>query len=114
MKKNLIILASVAAFALSAPVFAADSSYDTKTESTDTAGTTSTSEKHVTSEADSKGNTSKTVKTEKTVDPKGLMNKTSVKTKDTAKSNVDGTTKTTHKKVVNGTTVEDSSSTTKQ
>lgn len=123
MNKTLL-LASAAAVALSAPAFAADKetyksttkvehdskgNYDAKsaTTKTDAAGTTTSKEKTVEVDVDAKGNTDTTVKTEESTDPKGLMNKTKVKTTDTEKAKVDGTVDTTHKKTVNGKTVEE-------
>ena len=131
MKNASILLASVAAIALSAPAFAADKesfesktkiekdsngNYDekSKTEKTDTAGTTTTSQKKVDVDVDSKGNVDKTVKTKESVDPKGLMNKKTIKTQDTVKTKSDGTVETSHKKVMDGKTVESTSETTKQ
>lgn len=130
MNKTSMLLVTVAAFALSAPAFAADTtSYESntkiekdadgdysaksKTENTDSAGTTSTSEKKVDVDVDSKGNVDKTVKSEETTDPKGLMNKKTVKTKDTAKTKADGTVETKHKKTVNGHTTESTTEITK-
>lgn len=125
MKKS-ILLASVAAIALTAPAFAADKetyksetkvekdskgNYDAKSETskTDTAGTTTSVEKKVDVDVDGAGNVEKTVKTEETTDPKGLMNKTKVKTKDTTTTHSDGTVDSSHKKTVNGKTVENES-----
>jgi len=130
MKNLTILLTSVAALAIAAPAFAADKEVvksETKVEKdsegnlkaksetskTDAAGTTTTSEKKVDVSVDSKGNTDKTVKTEEVTDPKGLMNKTVTKTKDTVKTSADGAVETGHKKVVNGTTVESSTEVTK-
>jgi uncharacterized membrane protein len=124
MNKTALLLASAASLALTAPAFAADKetfksetkiekdskgNYEAKTETTktDAAGTTTSMEKKVDIDVDSKGNVDKTVKTEEVVDPKGLMNKTKVKTTDTATTNADGTVDSTHKKVVNGKTVEE-------
>jgi len=130
MKKSYILFATVAAFTLSQPSFAVDKeSYESKTkvekdsdgnysekskvEKTDAAGTTVTSERKVNVDVDSNGNVDKTVKTEETTDPKGLMNKQTVKTKSTSKTKDDGTTENTNKVIVNGKTVEDVSRTTK-
>ncbi len=128
MNKHYILLASAAFFALSAPAFSADKeSYESKTkmerdsdgnfseksktEKTDAAGTTTTNEKKVKVDVDSNGNVDKTVKTEKITDPEGLMNKKTVKTKDTEKTHSDGTVDTTHKVTVDGKTVESTSET---
>jgi hypothetical protein len=124
MKKS-ILLASVAAFALTAPAFAAEKetyksetkiekdakgNYDAKNtvSKTDAAGTTTTSEKKVDVDVDSNGNVEKVVKTKETTDPKGLMNKTSTTTTST-ETHKDGQVETSHKKVVDGKTVEDTS-----
>jgi hypothetical protein len=126
MKKTAMLLASATALVLSAPVFAADKetyksttkvekdsqgNYDakSKTTATNAAGTTTSTEKKVDVDVDSNGNIDKTVKTEESTDPKGLMNKTTVKTKDTETTNKNGTVDATHKKTVNGKTVEDES-----
>jgi hypothetical protein len=130
MKNTTILLATVAILALNAPAFSADKeTYESKTkvekdakgnyeeksqtEKTDAAGTTTSAEKKVDVKVDGSGNVSKTVKTEASTDPKGLMNKETVKTTDTAKTKTDGTVATTHKKVVDGKTVENTSETTK-
>ena len=128
MTKTTLLLASVAALALSAPAFSADSntSYEAKTKvsadsngnysekasakSTDAAGTTTAAEKKVDVDVDSKGNVDKSVTTEASKDPKGLFNESKVKTKDTLKTKK-GKIKRTHKKVVNGTTTEKTEST---
>jgi len=130
MTMKSILLASIACFALSAAAIAADketyesdikidkdsagnySEKDTVTK-TDANGTTNSSKKTLNIAVDAKGNTDKTRTTETVVDPKGLGNKHVVATKDTEKTKSDGTVKTTHKKVVNGKTVEDTSETTK-
>ena len=102
-----VLLASVAAVLLAAPAFAEDVEHKStfKSETTDAAGTTVTTEKKVKSEVDEKGNVKEKVTTEQKTDPKGLMNSTKVETKDTVKSE-DGKTVTTHEKEVNGDTVE--------
>lgn len=129
MKFSSILLTTVAAMALTAPAFAADKeSYESKTkveksangdysektttEKTDMSGTTTSSDKKVSVDVDSNGNTTKSVKTEEVTDPKGLMNKEVTKTKDTEKMK-DGSVETSHKKTVNGKTVEDTSTSTK-
>jgi len=123
MNKTVILLTSAVALAFGAPAFAVEKetykaetkvekdskgNYDSKStvKHTDTAGTTTTSEKKVEVDVDSKGNTDTTVKTEQTNDPKGLMNKTTTKTEDT-ETHKDSAVKTSHKKVVNGKTVEE-------
>ena len=127
MKHTSILLASVAILALNAPAFAAEKeTYKSETKmekdakgnysqkdsatKTDAAGTTTNAEKNVSVDVDSKGNTEKTVKIEESTDPKGLMNKTDVKTKDTVKTKADGSVETTHIKKVDGKTVEDTKS----
>ncbi len=129
MNKNYILLATVAAFTMSAPVFAADKekfesktkieadskgNYDkkTETESTDTAGTSTSTKQKVDVDVDANGNVDKTVKTVETKDPKGLFNKTKVKTTDTEKASADGTVMK-HKKVVNGHTEVNTTESTK-
>ena len=124
MNKTILLLTSAAALALAAPAFSADKetyksetkvekdekgNYEakTKTSATDTAGTTTKMEKEVDVEVNADGTTDTTVKTEEVTDPKGLMNKTKVVTKDSAKTNVDGTVDTSHKKTVDGKTVVD-------
>jgi hypothetical protein len=127
--KTAMLLTTAAALALSAPAFAAEKEkYESKTkiesdakgnydakvksEKTDMDGTTSKFQKKVDVDVDSKGNTDTTVKTEESRDPKGLMNKSTVKTTDSEKMKSDGTVETEHKKTVDGKTVEDSKSTT--
>lgn len=125
MNKTVLLLASAAIVSLGAPSFAAEKesyksetkmekdakgNYEAKTtiQHTDTDGTTTNTEKMVDVDANSDGTTEKTVKTEKVVDPKGLMNKSKVKTEDTTKTNADGILEKSHKKVVDGKTVEES------
>lgn len=126
-----LLLTTVAAFALSAPAFAAeketfesktkvekkaDGDYKetTKSSATNAAGTTTTTEKKVDVDVDSKGNVDTSVKTEVTTDPKGLMNKETTKTKDTENTKADGSVEVKHKKTVNGKTVEETEDTTKR
>lgn len=126
MNKMVVLLASAASVAFVAPVFAADKetfksetkiekdskgNYNSKssTSTTDAAGTTSSMEKKVSVDVDSDGSREKTVKTEETTDPKGLMNKTTTKIKDTEKTDKNGNVETSHKKTVNGKTVEEDS-----
>lgn len=77
----------------------------------DAAGTKTESKVDAQVDVDKSGNVEKTVKTEEVTDPKGLMNKTKVTTKEVTK-NHNGKIETSSKKVVNGETVEDKSSTT--
>jgi len=126
MNKTTILLASVAAFALGAPAFAADESIKTetkiekdskgnydekdKTVTKDASGKT-TDKKTVDVDVDAKGNTDKTVTTKHVVST-GLFNKDDkVTTKDTEKTK-DGQVTTTHEKKVDGTTVESTTDTT--
>jgi hypothetical protein len=129
--KNYLALATVMTLALAAavPAYAADASSDTETKmerkddggykaettskSEDSAGTASKSEKKVELDVDSKGNTEKTVTTEDSTDPKGLFNKKKTTTKDTVKHK-NGKTVVKHKKKIDGDTVEESKSETKQ
>ncbi len=130
MKNTKILLATVIALSLSAPAFAADKeSYEsktkvekdtngnyketTKTEKTDLSGTTNAVEKDVKVKVKSDGETDKTVTTKETIDPKGLMNKETIKTTDMVKAKADGTVDSSHKKVVDGKTVENTSESTK-
>jgi len=125
MNKTYILLASVAAFTLSAPAFAADESMKTetkiekdskgnydekdKTVTKDASGKT-VDEKKVDVDVDAKGNTDKTVKT-KHVHSKGLLHKKDkVTTMDTEKTK-DGQMTTTHEKKVDGKTVESTTET---
>lgn len=121
MNKRFALLASVAALGLAAPAFAADvktetntkvkvdtdGNYEakTKTSATDAAGTDTTAKKTVDVDVNADGSVDKTVTTTETKDPKGLLNKSKVKTKEKVSTSADGTV-THHKKVVNGDTVE--------
>ena len=124
MRKSVYALAALSAVLLASPAFAAttttdqksDTSYQQKddgsytakekTESTDAAGTTveHTATKKV--DVDSNGNKTTSVDIKNSTDPKGLMNKTSTEVKNKAVEK-DGESKYTHKKIVNGKTVED-------
>ncbi len=127
--KTISMLALVATVALSVPAFAATESAESKTtverdskgnykeetksQNTNAAGTTNASENKTTVDVKSDGSVDKTVKTEESRDPKGLMNKTSTKTTDSKETTKNGAQTLTHKKVVNGKTVEDSTVETK-
>jgi hypothetical protein len=117
-----ILLASTAIIALSAPAYAADKeTYQSGTKiekdsdgnysekatvtKTDADGTTTSSEKNLSVEVDTKGNIDKTRTTEKVSDPQGLGNKHIITTTDTEKTK-DGMVTTTHTKTVNGKNVE--------
>lgn len=130
MKTRIALLASVAAFTISGAAMAADrSSYESKsnvesdakgnyneenkTEKTNAAGTTTTTKEKVEVDVHSNGDVDNMVKSEKTTDPRGLMNKRSTKTTDTQDVKHSGATKNTHKKVVDGKTVESTTETTK-
>ena len=88
----------------------ADGHYSRKqtssSESTDAQGTTTQSEINVKVDTDADGNAQRKVTTESSTDPKGLMNKTKSKTIDNVKYR-NGKVEKTHKKVVNGKTVEE-------
>lgn len=125
MKSTYALLASIAAFTVATPVFAADSSAEAsvkvdhdkdggytkkaEAEKTDSMGTTYKDESKAKLSVDSDGATKKTVKTEHVKDPKGLFNKQKTVTKDTIKTDKHGVTKIDHTKEVNGDTVEDTS-----
>jgi hypothetical protein len=117
MKTRTLLLASVAAFTLTGGALAADkSSYESNTsvnrdakgnyneerevEKTNAAGTTSTTRESDEMDVDSNGDTDRTVKSESSTDPRGLMNKSSTKVTDTKNVKNTGATKTTHTKVV--------------
>ena len=89
-----------------------DMKSETKSESTDAAGLTRKSDTEVRKDVNSNGSTDTVVTKEKSTDPKGLFNKTSIKTTDETKTNAKTrTVKRKHKKIVNGSTVENSTST---
>ncbi len=129
MRKLPLLLVTASAMAFSTVAYAADEKYEskvsvdkkdngdykatTKTSHTDTAGTKTTSDSKVKIDVDKDGTIDKTTKTEETTDPKGLMNKTKTKIKDEEKTHTDGTVETSHKKTVDGKTVEDTSTNTK-
>ena len=133
MKTTYILPAAIIGLALANPVFAddvksevqtkttvekdADGNYQRKTtrsaESTDSAGTTTKSETKIEAESDSDGDVSRTVTTETSNDPKGLMNKTKTKTTDSVKYE-DGKVESKHQKKVNGKTVEEHTETSKR
>lgn len=120
--KKLLCTAALLSFAVAAPALAADTEYKsettisrdadgdmkskTETTSTDAAGTDRKDMKKVTVDVEKDGDTKKTVETDSKVDPKGLFNTDEVETKDTLETD-DGVTTTTHKKEINGKTVED-------
>ena len=125
MNKLYILLASAAAFTLSAPAFAADESVKSETKiekdskgnldeknvtvTKDASGKT-TDKKTVVVDVDSKGNTEKTTET-KNVHSTGILSKDDkVTTKDTEKTK-DGQLTTTHEKKVDGKTVESTTDT---
>ena len=123
MTKLLALLAVTAALAAATPALAAETT-SMETEHSikeDTDGNVKESYKKTTKDAagtkdvtkvngkvsvDKNGGVKKTLTTENSTDPKGLMNKKTTKTKETV-SNKNGKTKHTVKKVVNGETVED-------
>ena len=123
MKTHIALLTTVAAFTLSSAAFAADkTSYETKTSverdakgnydeqsktvKVNAAGTATTTKEKVEVDVHSNGDVDNTVKSETTTDPRGLLNKKSTKTTDTQDVKHDGSSKNTHKKIVNGKTVE--------
>lgn len=126
MNTKQTLFAIAAALMLSAPAFAADVSATTKTEykqgdngsyeskktaeSEDRDGTVVKEQNAVSVDKDKDGNYKKTIEHKTTTDPKGLMNKTTTKTKDTITSDEDKN-EVTHKKVVDGDTVEDETTT---
>ncbi len=126
--KNKLILSAFAAVTLviSSPAFSADKetyksstmvekdtdgNYEKKVseKATDAAGTTTAKEVKAKVDVDNNGDKESTVTTKSSTDPKGLMNKTTVKTEDKVKMK-DGKTEAEHKKTVNGKTVEDTES----
>ena len=128
MTKLLSALAVTAVILAATPVIAAEVSAETKTkveqsedgsmkkqssaESTDAAGTTTKSEVKIEKDVDSSGSTDTTLTKEKSVDPKGLMNKTSTKVKEEVKVDAKtGKVKHKIKKVVDGKTVESKTTT---
>jgi len=130
MNMKTILLASVAAFTLSATAYAADpETYQTNTKidkdsngnyaekdvttKTDSAGTTTTFEKKASVDVDAKGNTDKSTTTKKVTDPAGLHNKQTVTTSNTEKVK-DGVVKTSQEIKVDGKTVESKTETTPQ
>jgi hypothetical protein len=130
MKTHILLLTSVAAFALSGAAMAAEKTTyesktnverdskgnyneETKTEKTNAVGTTTTNKEKGEVDVHANGDVDNTVKSEKTVDPRGLMNKRSTRTTDTQDVKHDGSMKNTHKKVVDGKTVENVSESSK-
>lgn len=124
MKTHIALLTTVAAFTLStAAAFAADkTSYETKTsverdakgnyneqsksERTNAAGTTTTNREKVEVDVNASGDVDNTLSRETTVDPRGLLNKRTTKITNTQDVKHDGSSRNTHRKIVNGTTVE--------
>lgn len=82
-----------------------------KVEHTNTNGTSTTQSLDKKVDVDSKGNTETTAEVKTTTDPKGLFNKKTTKIENKAKQK-DGDAEYSHKKSVNGKTVEDSKETT--
>lgn len=126
MNKTILLITAAAGLALAAPAFAeevtteskattkvdrdSDGSYTEKRTTTqsrkDSEGTNVSAKTTVEVEADEDGNVEKTVKTEQVRDPKGLFNKEKTVVTDKVKAK-DGEVETTHKKKVNGKTVEE-------
>jgi hypothetical protein len=100
------LLASLAVLALATPAFA-DSKESVKASGTDAAGTTTSVDQSVKVKDRMDGTTDTTVTTETTKDPKGLMNKSKVKSKETVTTDQNGNvikdTKSVDGKVVNET-----------
>lgn len=128
MKTRFLLLTSVAAIALAGSAFAAEkTSYETKTtverdakgnyneqsktQKTNAVGTTTTTKEKVAVDVHANGDVENTVKSEKSTDPRGLMNKKTTKVTDTQDVKHDGSSKNTHKKVVDGKTVENNTET---
>lgn len=86
---------------------------ETKTEKTNAIGTTTTTKEKVEVDVHANGDVDNTVKREKSTDPRGLLNKHTTKITDTQDVKHDGSSTNTHKKVVNGKTVESETQTTK-
>jgi hypothetical protein len=129
MKTRIFLLSTVAAFTVASSAFAAEkTSYESKTsvdsdskgnyneesktKKTNSAGSMTHKEK-VRVDVHSNGDVENTVRTENISDPKGLMNKRSTKVTDTQDVKHDGSSKNTHKKVVDGKTVENVTETNK-
>jgi hypothetical protein len=126
MIKNLLLLAAASGVAFAVPALAeektkyksettveksASGDYEkkTKVERKDPSGKESVETK-TNIDVDADGDAEKTVETKSVNDPKGLMNKETVKTED-KEVHKDGQVTTQHKKKVNGKTVEDTEST---
>lgn len=122
MNTKLTMLATALSLVIAAPAIAADSTYKAETEvkksddgsyqkttSEKSAGKTGSTSMETKTNVDvnKDGTVDKSVETESTNDPKGLMNKQTTKTKDSVKHKK-GKTVMKHKKTVNGDTVEDS------
>lgn len=123
MKTHIALLTTVAAMTIGGAAFAADkTSYESKTNierdskgnyneesktvKTNAAGTATTDKEKVEVDVHSNGDVDNTVKSERSTDPRGLFNKKSTKVTDTQDVKHDGSSKNTHKKIVNGKTVE--------
>lgn len=100
------LLASLAALAMATPAFA-DSNASVKASGTDAAGTSTSVDQDVKVKDHMNGTTDTTVTTETTKDPKGLMNKSKVKSKETVTTDQNGTV-IKDSKTVNGKVVEES------
>ena len=89
MKQTYALLASLAILSLSAPAFA-DSNETTKASGTDASGTTSKIEQNVKVKTYKNGETKTTIHTEASKDPKGLMNKSKVKSEEETTTDANG------------------------
>ena len=106
MNNKLTLLASLAVIALTTPAFA-DSNETTKVSGTDAAGTSTNVDTNVKVKSHMNGTTDTTIKTDETKDPKGLMNKSEVQSKETITTDKDNNV-IKDKKTVSGKVVDDS------
>ncbi len=128
MKTRTLFIASITALTVGSSAFAADRTYESKTKvesdskgnyteesktkKTNAAGSTTLKEK-VNVEVHRNGDVDNTAQTESISDPKGLMNKRTTTITNTQDVKHDGSSKSTHKKVVDGRTVESVTETSK-
>lgn len=123
MKTHFLLLTTVAAITLSGAAMAADkTSYESKTNierdskgnyneesktvKTNAAGTATIDKEKVEVDVHANGDVDNTVKSEKSTDPRGLFNKRTTKSTDTQDVKHDGSSKNTHKKIIDGKTIE--------
>jgi len=121
MDMQSLFLAAAAVFALNTGAFAADETYQSNTKiekdasgnyteknvttRTDAAGTTRTYEKEADVRVNANGDTDKSTTTQEVTDPKGLLNKQTIRTSTTEKIK-DGVVNSSQTVTVNGKTVE--------